>query len=309
MPGLPIGTVTFLFTDIEGSTRLVQELGDKWTELLARHGAILRKAIADGGGTEVSTEGDAFFAVFPTASGAIIATVTAQQALAAESWPKGNPIRVRMGLHTGEAILGGDNYIGLDVHRAARIAAAGHGGQVVLSDATRALSEPTLPTAVALQDLGVHRLKDLARPERLFQLDIVGLPVKFPSLRTIDARPNNLPVQLTSFVGRQKDIDAIGRLLEKARFITLTGPGGTGKTRLALQVAAEVISRFKDGAFFVELAPISDPALVVATIASTLGILESIERPLTETVREWLTNREVLLVLDNFEQVAAAAPW
>lgn len=307
MPGLPIGTVTFLFTDIQGSTRLVQELGDKWTELLARHGAILRKAIADGGGTEVSTEGDAFFAVFPTASGAIIATVTAQQALAAESWPKGNPIRVRMGLHTGEAILGGDNYIGLDVHRAARIAAAGHGGQVVLSDATRALSEPTLPTGVALQDLGVHRLKDLARPERLFQLDIVGLPVKFPSVRTIDARPN-LPVQLTSFVGRQKDIDAIGRLLEKARFITLTGPGGTGKTRLALQVAADVISRFKDGAFFVELAPISDPALVVATIASSLGILESIERPLTETVREWLTNREVLLVLDNFEQVAAATP-
>lgn len=208
MPDLPTGTVTYLFTDIEGSTRLVQELGPQWTDLLTRHGRILREAIANGGGTELSNEGDAFFAVFPTASGAITASVIAQRALAAETWPEGHPVRVRMGLHTGEAILGGDNYI----HRAARIAAAGHGGQVILSDATRALTEPALPAGVGLQALGARRLKDLARPEHLFQLDIAGLPVKFATLRTIDARPNNLPVQLTSFVGREDDISTIGHL-------------------------------------------------------------------------------------------------
>jgi predicted ATPase/class 3 adenylate cyclase len=305
---LPTGTVTFLFTDIEGSTRLVQELGEQWDDLLGEHCQIIRGAIAETHGIEVGTEGDSFFAVFPNAIDAVAATARAQQALAEHPWPEGSPIRVRMGLHTGQGRLGGDNYVGIDVHRAARIAAAAHGGQTVLSDTTRSLAEQALPDGVSLRTLGAHRLKDLANPERLFQLDIAGLPVEFPALRTIDARPNNLPVQLTSFVGRDAEIAAVGDLLDRARLVTLTGPGGTGKTRLALQVAAERLSRHADGAFIVELAPISDPALVVSAIAGALGVAEASDRPLIDTVKAAVTSRDLLLVLDNFEQIVDAAP-
>ena len=306
MKSLPTGTVTFLFTDIEGSTRLVQALGQRYGEILADHCRIVRNAIAEAGGTEVSTEGDSFFAAFPSAPKAVAATVAAQRGLAAHAWPDGVEIRVRMGLHTGEGMLGGDNYMGLDVHRAARIAAAGHGGQVLLSEATHSLV--ARPPDATLRDLGDHRLKDLANPEHLFQLDIEGLPSEFPELRSLDRRPNNLPLQLTSFVGREADIAAVSNLLERARLVTLTGPGGTGKTRLSLQVAAERLTGYADGAFFVELAPVTDPRLVPSAVASAIDVRESADRPLMEAIKEALRDRELLLLLDNFEQVAEAAP-
>jgi predicted ATPase/class 3 adenylate cyclase len=305
---LPTGTVTFLFTDIEGSTRLLQALDERYGELLADHCRIMREAIADAGGTELGTEGDSFFAVFPTAAGGIQATVAAQRALAANAWPDGVTVRVRMGLHTGVGKLGGENYVGLDVHRAARIAAAGHGGQVVLSDTTSSLAGAGLPVGISLRPLGAHRLKDLANPERLFQLVIPDLPSDFPAPRSLDARANNLPVQLTSFVGRDEEIAEVGRLLDRSRLVTLTGPGGTGKTRLALQVAAERLTRYPDGAFIVELAPIRDSGLVASAIASALSIREAANQPLLETLRDWVRDRELLLVLDNFEQVLEAAP-
>ena len=305
---LPTGTVTFLFTDIEGSTKLVQALGDRYAEVLSTHRQIVRSAIEREGGTEVGTEGDSVFAVFPTAAAGIAATATAQRAIDAAAWPAGTHVRVRMGLHTGEGRLGGENYIGLDVHRASRIAAAGHGGQVIVSESTRTLAEGALPPGTQLRELGAHRLKDLANPERLFQLDIMGLPVEFPALRSLDARANNLPIQLTSFVGRQAEIAAVGELLDHARLVTLTGPGGAGKTRLALQVAAERLMQHSDGVFFVELAPITETAMVPSAIAVTLHLREATDRPVLDTVTDALRDRDMLLVLDNFEQLQDAAP-
>ena len=305
---LPTGTVTFLFTDIEGSTKLVQALGDRYAEVLSTHRQIVRSAIEREGGTEVGTEGDSVFAVFPTAAAGIAATATAQRAIDAAAWPAGTHVRVRMGLHTGEGRLGGENYIGLDVHRASRIAAAGHGGQVIVSESTRTLAEGALPPGTQLRELGAHRLKDLANPERLFQLDIMGLPVEFPALRSLDARANNLPIQLTSFVGREAEIAAVGELLDHARLVTLTGPGGAGKTRLALQVAAERLMQHSDGVFFVELAPITETAMVPSAIAVTLRLREATDRPILDTVTDALRDRDMLLVLDNFEQLQDAAP-
>jgi predicted ATPase/class 3 adenylate cyclase len=306
MKALPTGTVTFLFTDIEGSTRLVQALEDRYADVLADHCRIVRKAIVDAGGVEVSTQGDSFFAAFDSAPAALSATVEAQRALADHHWPDGVEVRVRMGLHTGEGLRGGDNYMGIDVHRAARIAGAGHGGQVLVSEATRSLVD-FVPGA-AFRDLGRHRLKDLANPEHLFQLDVAGLTSEFPALRSLDARPNNLPVQVTSFIGREKELAETGELLDRTRLVTLTGPGGTGKTRLALQVAAERLSRYADGAFFVELAAIDDERLVPTAIASAIGVRESADQPLMDRIKDALRDRELLLVLDNFEQVTDAAP-
>jgi predicted ATPase/class 3 adenylate cyclase len=306
---LPTGLVTFLFTDIEGSTRLVQNVGEAaYRQILGQHCEIIRRAIVDHGGSEVSTEGDSFFAVFPNAADGVAATAEAQRRLAAEHWPAGVEVRVRMGLHTGDATLGGDNYIGLDVHRAARVAGAGHGGQVLLSEATRSMVQSLLPPGVALRDLGAHRLKDLATPEHLYQLDVSGLTVEFPAVRSLDARANNLPVQLTSFVGRETEIAAVDELLDRARLVTLTGPGGTGKTRLALQVAAERLARHGDGAYFVELAPVSSPALVASAIATALHLREAADRSVADVVGDWLRDRDLLLVLDNLEHVLGAAP-
>ncbi len=307
MNHLPTGTVTFLFTDIEGSTRLLQALGDRYVGVHGPHASMLRDAIAAGGGTEVSTEGDSFFAVFRTPTGALTAAVRAQQTIAAHDWP-GDPVRVRMGLHTGEGVLAGDNYIGIDVNRAARVAAAAHGGQVLLSGATRTLVERSVPEGTAIRELGEHRLKDLAHPERLYQLVIDGLPAEFPPPRTIDARPNNLPLQLTSFVGRHEEMARVVDLLSRARLVTLTGPGGTGKTRLALHAAAEALGGFEDGAFFVDLSAITDPDLVPEAIAETIGIREAPDAPLLDTLAERLREKDILLVLDNFEQVVGAAP-
>jgi predicted ATPase/class 3 adenylate cyclase len=308
MRELPTGVVTFLFTDIEGSTKLVRALGATYADVLAEHCRILRGEILDAGGVEIGTEGDSFFAVFESAASALVATASAQRALAGGAWPTGTNVRVRMGLHTGEGMLGGDNYIGLDVHRAARIAATGHGGQIVVGETARRAADAVAPSGTAFRDLGAHRLKDLATPEHLYQLDVAGLPVDFPALRTLDARANNLPVQLTSFVGREAEIDAVRELVGRSRLVTLTGPGGAGKTRLALQVAAERLMEHGDGVFVVELAPITDPELVTSAIASVLRIQPEADRPLLDTITESLRDRDMLLVLDNVEQVPGASP-
>jgi class 3 adenylate cyclase len=246
---LPHGTVTLLFTDIEGSTRLLRELGDEYTDVLADHRRTLREEFARHGGVEVGTEGDSFFVAFEKASDALAAAAAGRDALA------DGPIRVRMGLHTGEPTVTDEGYVGMDVHRAARIAAAGHGGQILASQATR-----NLAGADRLRDLGVHRLKDLAAPERLYQLD----DDEFPPLRSVDQ--SNLPVQPTPFVGRESELAEVLALLDVHRIVTLTGPGGSGKTRLALKAAAESVERYADGVLFVPLAAVRDPRLIDPTI-------------------------------------------
>jgi predicted ATPase/class 3 adenylate cyclase len=304
---LPTGTVTFLFTDIEGSTHLTAELGAAgYGVLLERHRQALRAAFERYGGIEVGTEGDSFFVVFTAPTSALAAAADGQLALARTEWPVEAPIRVRMGIHSGDGLLVDGSYVGPDVNRAARIAAAGHGGQVLVSETTAALvADP--PAGVHLRSLGRHRLKDL-RPEHLAQLDVDGLPDDFPPIRSLDARPNNLPTQLTSFVGREHEVAEVVRLIETARLVTLTGPGGTGKTRLSLQVAAETAGDQADGATFVALAAVSDPDLVTSAIATTLGLPDAGGRPLRDRLVDYLRGLQHLLVLDNFEQVAAAAP-
>jgi predicted ATPase/class 3 adenylate cyclase len=302
---LPTGTVTFLFTDIEGSTRLVRELGPRWQEVLEEHNRLMRDAIRGAWGVDLRTEGDAVFAVFESAAAAVSAAVVAQQEIASGSWPES--LRVRMGLHTGEGIRGGDDYVGLDVHRAARIAAAGHGGQVLLSGATRTLIEQALPAGVTLRALGRHRLKDLPEPEELHQLVIAGLPSEFTPPKTLEI-PTNLPTPLTSFVGRDRELARIRQFLEETRLLTLTGAGGCGKTRLAIEAATRLLSSYSDGVFFVELAPITDPALVPSTIAVALGVREEPTRTIKEALENTLRDQEKLIVLDNFEQILGAAP-
>jgi predicted ATPase/class 3 adenylate cyclase len=306
-PDLPTGTVTFVFTDIEGSTRLLDRLGDRYPRILEEHQEILRTAFAARGGVEVSTEGDSFFVVFPSAPQAVAAAAEAQRALAGHGWDEEAEVRVRMGLHTGEAVFGADNYVGVDVHRAARIASAGHGGQIVVSAATQALVEPSAPEGVTFRDLGEHRLKDLPRTEHLYQVMAEGLAADFPALRSMDVRPNNLPLQLTSFIGRRRELEEVTAALEATRLLTLTGPGGSGKTRLAIRTAQELLPGLEAGAYFVALAPISDPALVIPTVAQALGIAEEAHRAPIDGVIDHLQDSDLLLVLDNFEQVVDAA--
>src|SRR5919198_1676399 len=281
---LPSGTVTFLFTDIEGSTRLIEELGeDGYVQALAEHRRLLRAAFSDRGGVEVDTQGDAFLYAFRDPAEALAAAGQAKQSL------ESGPVTVRMGLHTGEPRLTGEGYAGRELHRAARIAACGHGGQVVVSAATRALVEGDLT------ELGEHRLKDFDEPVWLFQLG----SDRFPPLKTISN--TNLPRPASSFVGREREIDELASLLrEGARLLTLTGPGGSGKTRLAIEAAAEVVPEFRNGVFWVGLAPLRDPALVIDTIAQMLGAKDGLG--------EHIAERELLLLLDNFEQVVEAAP-
>ena len=303
------GTFTFLFSDIEGSTRLEQRVGTaRYAALRERHREILRDAFSAHDGIEQGTEGDSFFVVFASARAAVAAAVAAQRQLAAESWPEGETVRVRIGIHSGEAELAGESLVGLDINRAARIAAVGHGGQILLSDAARALVQSHLPIELRLHDLGAYRLKDLLGPEHIVQVEADDLPADFPPLRTPDARPNNLPTQLTTFVGRAAELEEAARLLSTTRLLTLTGPGGTGKTRLSLQLASTVADDFPDGVFFVPLEPIRDPMLVLSGIATVVGVAETGARPIAETLADWLRDRRLLLVLDNFEQVAAAAP-
>ena len=307
MSELPTGTVTFLFSDIEGSTRLLQAAPEGWPALLERHGVLMRQAIAAHGGTEVGTEGDSFFVAFPSTGGALAASIQAQRALAAEGWPEGSEVRVRMGLHAGAAQLGTGTYVGLDVHRAARIAAVAHGAQILVSDAVRVLLARELPPNVTLRDLGEHRLKDLAEPERLFQVVVDGLETDFPPLSTLDGVLNNLPRRLTTFLGREREIAEVLGLLEGSRLLTLTGPGGTGKTRLSLEVATRSLERYPDGIFFVELSPVTEVEMVAATIAQALGLPDRGGRTAMQRLVEHLAARRVLLVIDNFEQVIEAA--
>jgi predicted ATPase/class 3 adenylate cyclase len=308
---LPSGTLTFLFTDIEGSTKLGVALGtERYHEVLELHTRTLRAAFNDGG-TEVRIDGDSLVMVFASAAKAVRAAAAAQRGLAAARFPHGATVRVRMGLHTGEGTLGsqdaGADYVGTDIVRAARIAAVAHGGQVLVSDATRAVVGAELPDGVRVRTLGTFRLKDLPVPERIHQLEIQGLPSAFPPLRALDVRRAHLPPEATTFIGRGAELEAVARLLAERHLVTLTGTGGTGKTRLALRTAAGLAERFADGAFFVTLAAITDATLLPAAVASALSLPEVPGRAPADVVREWLAERELLLVLDNLEQIAGAA--
>ncbi len=306
---LPTGTVTFLFTDIEGSTRLLRALGPSYRELLEAHDALIRKEMTAAGGVEVSNEGDAFFMVFESARDAVSASVAIQRSLATHEWPDGAEVRVRMGLHTGTGVLGGENYLGLDVHRAARVAAIAHGAQVLLSSTTASAVDQRLSDGVALRDLGAHLLKDLAQPEQLYQLVIDGLPAEFPAPDAVGAIPNNLPTHLPIFIGRRRELAEASDLLDQARLLTLTGPGGTGKTRLAIQLAEEVSERFPDGTFFISLASIREQELVPSAIAEGVGIHSAgTKLPPLDQLLDYVAGRRILLLLDNFEQVLDAAP-
>jgi predicted ATPase/class 3 adenylate cyclase len=288
----PTGTVTLLFTDVEGSTRLLEQLGTgRYAEALEQHRRLLRDAFARHGGYEFGTEGDAFFVAFASAPDAAAAALEAQQALAAAEWPDGVELRVRIGLHTGNPQPAAANYVGIDLHRVARIMSAGHGGQVLVSSTTAALLDGT-----SLRDLGPHRLKDLLEPIRLYQLEIDGLPGEFPPLRSL--HQTNLPLAAWPLLGRERELAKIRSLVaEGARLLTLTGPGGSGKTRLALQAAAELSDAFSDGVFFVALAPLRDTLAVRSTVAEAVGLQPD------DDVAAWLTPRRVLLVLDNLEQL------
>jgi hypothetical protein len=282
---LPTGTVTFLFTDIEGSTRLLHELGDAYADALAEHRRLLREAFTHHGGAEVDTQGDAFFIAFAKATDALAAAREAQAALG------DGPVRVRMGVHTGEPLLTDEGYVGIDVHRAARIAAAGHGGQVLVSEATRQFLG-----AEGLRDLGQHRLKDLTAPERIYQLG----EGDFPPLKTL--HQTNLPIPATPFLGRDRELREIRALLEHGdvRLVTLVGPGGSGKTRLGLQAAANAAERFPDGVWWVPLAPVADSSRVLDAARQALGG--------SGAVADAIGTRALLLLLDNFEHVIDAAP-
>ena len=309
MPELPSGTVTFLFTDIEGSTTRWEHQPEAMRAALARHDALLLAAIVDHGGYVVKTMGDAFHAAFSRACDALAAALDAQRQLQAEPWGEIGPLRVRMSLHTGEAEERDGDYYGPALNRAARILSAGHGGQVLLSQTTYDLVRDASPDGATLVDLGKHRLKDLIRPERIFQVVATDLPSTFPPLQTLERRPHNLPIHPTALLGRGDEIARVReRLLrDDVRLLTLTGPGGIGKTRLSLQIAADAIDRFADGVFFVALAPISDPDLVASTIAQTLDVRLDARKPVIESLTEHLAGKQLLLQLDNFEQILPAA--
>jgi predicted ATPase/class 3 adenylate cyclase len=310
MADLPSGTVTFLFTDIEGSTRLVKQLRDQYADLLADHERILRTSFTEGGGHVMDTQGDSFFVAFRRASDAVAASVAAQRALAAHDWPRRVEVKVRIGLHTGEPSVGGERYVGLDVHKAARVCAAAHGGQVLVSATTGALVDEDLAEGVSLRDVGTHALKDLDRPERLFQLVIADLPTEFPPprapapaplfdeappLTTFDKRLADLPIPPTPLIGRERELNEIVRFTRTHRLVTLTGPGGSGKTRLALAAAAKLVDEFSEGVWFVSLATLADPQLIEPTIAGALGAQDGLA--------DFLRGKKLLLLLDNLEQL------
>jgi predicted ATPase/class 3 adenylate cyclase len=302
-------TLAFLFTDLEGSTRLWQQFPEAMKTVLARHDELVRAAVEGNDGHVVKSTGDGFHAAFASAQDGLSACIEAQQSLLAESWEETGPLRVRMGLHVGEAQPRAGDYYGTAVNRAARLMSAANGGQVLLSAAVASLVVDDLPDGVSLRDLGEQRLKDLQRPEHVFQLVHSGLPADFPAIASLNRRPNNLPSQPTLFVGRQAELGDIKDLLsaDTVRLLTLTGPGGTGKTRLALQSGAELVDRFDDGTYFIDLAPIRDPNAVLAAIARTIGLSESKNGSMLDDLKGQMREKRMLLLLDNFEQVTAAA--
>jgi predicted ATPase/class 3 adenylate cyclase len=314
MAELPCGTVTFLFTDIEGSTRLLTRLRGRYAELLSEHQRVLRAAFDEYDGREVHTEGDAFFVAFARATDAVAAAVAGQRALASQRWPEREDVRVRMGVHTGEATVSLDDYVGLDVHRAARICSAGHGGQVLVSSSTRELVAGELPQDVALRDLGEHQLKDLDRPEHLFQVVAGDLPRDFPELGSMSpgrGGANMLPPSPNQTIGRDDDVRAIADRLGVGgvRLLTLTGPGGVGKTRLGLEAARAVKADFADGVHCVSLAALQGSEDVPAAIVRTLAIVVLSGESADQAAERFLAAKHLLLVVDNFEHVLAAAPF
>jgi predicted ATPase/class 3 adenylate cyclase len=306
----PTGTVTFLFTDIEGSTRMWERSPQAMQAALAHHDELLRRAIEKHGGYVFKTVGDAFCCAFRTAPDALEAALEAQRLLLKERWAESDPVRVRMALHMGAVEEREGDYFGPPVNRVARLLSAAHGGQVLLSAATHEMVRDQLPAGMNLAELGEHRLKDLFRPERVFQLVSPDLPSEFPPLRTLDTYRNNLPLQPTPLIGREKEVSEVCNLVrgDETHLLTLTGPGGTGKTRLALQAAADLLDDFPDGTFFAPLATLSEAELFLSTVAETLGVRETGEQPLVESLKDYLHERQLLLVLDNFEQVLGAAP-
>jgi predicted ATPase/class 3 adenylate cyclase len=302
-------TLTFLFADLESSTRLWEQFPQAMKPALERHDALLSAAVEGSNGRVVKTTGDGLTAVFNSALDGVAACLKAQRGLGNEPWGETGPLRVRMALHAGEAQPRGGDYYGPAVNRAARLMSVAHGGQVLLSAAAANLVVDQLPEGTALRDLGEHRLKDLERPEHIFQLLIPGLATDFPPLLSLDRRPNNLPAQPTPLIGRQAELAEIVKRLSsgEVRLLTLTGPGGMGKTRTALQAAAELIDQFEDGVYFVDLAPIRDPQSVPTAIAQTLGLRDTSDRPVLDQLKAELSQKTLLLLLDNFEQVTAAA--
>ena len=306
---MSVETFTFLFTDIEGSTALLRRLRESlYAQVLADYRSLIRAGLTAHGGREVDTQGDGLFAVFPSPSACVAAAIDMQEALETHAWPGGEHVRVRMGIHTGEASQTANGLIGLDVHRAARVAAIGYGGQILLSEAAATLVRDSLPAGEALEDLGVHRLKDLGRPERIFQLQVPGLHAEFPPLRSLGnpALLNNLPAQLSTFVGRARELSEVRALVESSRMVTLTGAGGCGKTRLSLQVAAEMLDGSGDGVWLVELAAVSDPDAVPSVITEALGIAPQAGLPPLEILLDALAPQDLLIVLDNCEHLIDA---
>jgi predicted ATPase/class 3 adenylate cyclase len=301
-------TESFLFTDLENSTLLWESQPDLMQELVARHDTLIRQAIEAHRGRVVKTTGDGFHAAFETASEGVAAAVAAQLALAGESWPaETGPLRVRMGLHTGESRPREGDYYGAEVNRAARVMAVAYGGQILISEATAALIRHALPPQVSLTDLGEHRLKGLAATQRLFQVNHPDLRSDFPPLKSLSAYEHNLPVQLSAFVGRQHEVAEVERLLKECHLLTLLGPGGTGKTRLMLEVAEEVVGDYNQGVWLVELAPLSDPGLIPERIAASLHVQEQPGRAMSEALVDFLRRKELLLLLDNVEHLVRGA--
>jgi predicted ATPase/class 3 adenylate cyclase len=299
-----MGTVTLLFSDIEGSTALLSRLGEQYGKALSDQRALMRAAFSASRGRELGTEGDSFFVVFESAADAVGCCAATQRALAGHGWPGGVAVRVRMGLHSGEPVRHEDGYMGMDVHRAARIAAAAHGGQVVLSEATRLLAGSRLPAGVSVRDLGWHRLKDIQAPERIYQLVVPGLQDRFPPLKSLGA-PTSLPVPPTPLVGRDGDLEQLRMVLRPGvRLVTLTGTGGVGKTRLALAAAASLDKAFEHGVYFIALAAVRDAGVMWKTIADSLDA--GGDGPAADAVTGYLRERRALLVLDNLEQLDGA---
>jgi predicted ATPase/class 3 adenylate cyclase len=306
MSHFPTGTVTFLFTDVEGSTQLWEEHPEAMKTSLAKHDSLLRGIFLMHNGQIVKTTGDGFHVVFTTATDAVQAAIHSQQALQKDSWGEA-VIKARMGIHTGEAEFRDGDYFGQTLNLAARIMSVGHGGQILTSETTLRVTQEHLPTNITILDLGMHHLKGCLKPEHILQFAAPDLQQEFPPLTSIATRMNNLPPQLTSFIGREREMKEATTRLENARLLTLIGPGGTGKTRLSIQLGTEILSHFADGVWLIELAPLADPALILQTVASVLGVRSQVGMPLANIVNDYLRAKNLLLILDNCEHLVEAS--